>query len=109
MVNVFSPAVKRFRSEMWIFRSYQYKIRLMTIEFQHPHKLCISPFAVRLARVSKGLSQEALACQAQVSTSCIVRWECGHHAKPHPRTLWQVARALEVTVEDLLIVPEVNN
>lgn len=109
MVNVFSPDVKRFTGEMWIFRSYQYKIHVMTTELQPHHNIRISPLGVRLARVSKGLSQEALACRANVSTSCIVRWENGQHAKPHPRTIWQVARALEVAVEDLLIVPEVSN
>lgn len=59
------------------------------------------PRALYGARVSKGLSREALAERAGVSRETIRRIELGHFL-PQAKTLAAVASALDISTLDLL-------
>lgn len=52
-------------------------------------------------RKEAGLSQEALAAEAQVTGSTILRLERGEFARPDPEKLERIARALGFDAEDL--------
>ncbi len=52
-------------------------------------------------RAEAGLSQEALAAQAKVTGSTILRLERGEFARPDPEKLERIARALDFDAEDL--------
>jgi transcriptional regulator with XRE-family HTH domain len=57
---------------------------------------------VRLLRDSSGLTQQQLAVTANLSVSVISQIEQGKNADPRGSTLRAIARALGVTVDELL-------
>lgn len=57
--------------------------------------------AVRQAREAAGLSQEKLAREADVSYATISRIELLDHV-PTVTSLWHIARALKVSMDDLV-------
>jgi transcriptional regulator with XRE-family HTH domain len=61
---------------------------------------------VRAVRTERGLSQEALARQADVSLNVITRLERGVITDPHYSTISAIAEALGTTVTALLEEPE---
>jgi transcriptional regulator with XRE-family HTH domain len=52
--------------------------------------------------LGKGLSQEKLAQKAGVTYSILTKIECGHNTNPKVMNLVKLAKALGVTVTDLL-------
>lgn len=57
---------------------------------------------LRKVREAKGLSQERLARLAEVANNTIVKIEAGKNKNPTLDTLKKIARALEVSVDDLI-------
>ncbi len=57
---------------------------------------------IKRYRVEKGLSQEQLAQRASITYSTLAKLESGANQNPTVKTLQQVARALEVTLDDLM-------
>jgi transcriptional regulator with XRE-family HTH domain len=60
---------------------------------------------IRALRKERGLAQEALARRADVSLNLVGRLELGMVKNPHYLTLVGLARALDVTVEELVEAP----
>ena len=58
---------------------------------------------VQRARLEQGLSVRGLAARAKVDYSWLSRLERGRIGSPDARSLWRVARALEVEVADLYL------
>ena len=56
---------------------------------------------VRQLRESKGLSVRGLAGQAKVDATWLSRVEHDIYSSPDPRSLWRVAQALDIDVEEL--------
>jgi transcriptional regulator with XRE-family HTH domain len=63
---------------------------------------------IRAVRKERGLSQEALARRADLSLNVVARIELGIITNPHYLTLDSIARALDITVEELVEEPEVS-
>ena len=57
---------------------------------------------VKRLRGKTGLSQEKLACLADVSNNTIINIEAGKQGNPTIDTLKKVAKALSVPIEDLI-------
>ena len=57
---------------------------------------------LRKLREAKGLSQEKLARLADVANNTLIKMETGENKNPTLETLKRVAKALEVSVEDLI-------
>ncbi|PJA02089.1 XRE family transcriptional regulator [bacterium (Candidatus Gribaldobacteria) CG_4_10_14_0_2_um_filter_36_18] len=57
---------------------------------------------LRKLRKAKGLSQERLARLANVANNTIVKIEAGKNKNPTLNTLKKIAKALEVSVDDLI-------
>lgn len=57
---------------------------------------------LRKLREEKGLSQEKLARLADVANNTIIKIEVGKNQNPTLITLKKIARALEVSVDDLI-------
>ena len=57
---------------------------------------------MRRERGRKGLTQAELAERAGVGVNTVIRMEQGDARRAHVKTLWRVARALDVDVEDLM-------
>jgi len=53
-------------------------------------------------RNEKGLSQEQLAQKSGITYSTLAKLESGVNQNPTVRTLQQIARALEVSLDDLM-------
>jgi transcriptional regulator with XRE-family HTH domain len=53
-------------------------------------------------REAKGLSQERLARLADVANNTLIKMETGENKNPTLETLKKVAKALEVSVDDLI-------
>ena len=58
---------------------------------------------VQQLRLERALSVRALAARAKVDFSWLSRLEHGRFASPDARSLWRIARALEVEVADLYL------
>lgn len=61
---------------------------------------------LRDLRVANHWDMQTLARKIRVATSAVMRWEIGKN-KPHPRRVKQLAKALGVE-PDVLLVPEVE-
>jgi transcriptional regulator with XRE-family HTH domain len=57
---------------------------------------------IKLLREKKGLSQEKLARLADVSNNTIVNIESGKQGNPTIETVSKIAKALDVTIEELV-------
>ena len=57
---------------------------------------------IKRYRMEKGLSQEQLAQKAGSTYSTLAKLESGANQNPTVKTLQQVARALEVSLDDLM-------
>jgi transcriptional regulator with XRE-family HTH domain len=57
---------------------------------------------LRKLRESKGLSQERLARLSDVANNTIVKIEAGKNQNPTLETLKKIAKALEVSVDELI-------
>ena len=57
---------------------------------------------LRKLRKSKGLSQEKLARLADVANNTIVKIEAGKNQNPTLDTLKKIAKALEVSIDELI-------
>ena len=57
---------------------------------------------IKRYRAKKGFSQEQLAQTAGVTYSALSKIEAGYHTDPRVRTLQKIARALGVTIDDLM-------
>jgi len=57
---------------------------------------------VKRLREAKGLSQEKLARLADVANNTLIKMETGENKNPTLKTLKRVAKALEVSVDDLI-------
>ena len=57
---------------------------------------------VKKLRKAKGLSQEKLASLADVANNTLIKMETGENKNPTLETLKRVAKALEVSVDDLI-------
>ncbi|MBU0620079.1 helix-turn-helix domain-containing protein, partial [Patescibacteria group bacterium] len=57
---------------------------------------------VKRLREAKGLSQEKLARLADVANNTLIKMETGKNKNPTLETLKKVAKALEVSVNDLI-------
>ena len=57
---------------------------------------------MRKLREAKGLSQEKLARLSDVANNTIIKIEAGKNQNPTLDTLRKVAKALEVSVDDLI-------
>jgi len=57
---------------------------------------------VKRLRKAKGLSQEKLARLADVANNTLIKMETGENKNPTLETLKRVAKALEVSVDDLI-------
>jgi len=57
---------------------------------------------VKRLREAKGLSQEKLARLADVANNTLIKMETGENINPTLETLKKVAKALEVSVDDLI-------
>ena len=57
---------------------------------------------LRKMREAKGLSQEKLARLADVANNTIIKIEAGKNQNPTLNTLSKIAKALEVSVDDLI-------
>ena len=60
------------------------------------------PTIIRKLRKEKGLSQEKLARLSDVSNNTIVNIEAGKQKNPTIDTIRKIAKALDVSLEDLL-------
>ena len=57
---------------------------------------------VKRLREAKGLSQEKLARLADVANNTLIKMETGENKNPTLETLKKVAKALDVSVDDLI-------
>lgn len=57
---------------------------------------------IKKLREAKGLSQEKLARLADVANNTLIKMESGENQNPTLETLKKVAKALEVSIEDLI-------
>ncbi|MBI4837214.1 MAG: helix-turn-helix transcriptional regulator [Candidatus Portnoybacteria bacterium] len=57
---------------------------------------------IKRLREAKGLSQEKLARSADVANNTLIKMETGENKNPTLETLKRVAKALEVSVDDLI-------
>ncbi|MFH1232409.1 MAG: helix-turn-helix transcriptional regulator [Patescibacteria group bacterium] len=57
---------------------------------------------IKRLREAKGLSQEKLARLADVANNTLVKMESGENKNPTLETLKKVAKALEVSVDDII-------
>ena len=57
---------------------------------------------IKKLREDKGLSQEKLARLADVANNTLIKMESGENQNPTLETLKRVAKALEVSVDDLI-------
>ena len=57
---------------------------------------------VKKLRKAKGLSQEKLARLADVANNTLIKMETGENINPTLETLKRVAKALDVSVDDLI-------
>ena len=57
---------------------------------------------VKRLREAKGLSQERLARLADVANNTLIKMETGENKNPTLETLKKVAKALDVSVDDLI-------
>jgi len=57
---------------------------------------------IRRLREAKGLSQEKLARLADVANNTLIKMESGENKNPTLETLKKVAKALEISVDDLI-------
>ncbi|MEK7482653.1 MAG: helix-turn-helix transcriptional regulator [Patescibacteria group bacterium] len=57
---------------------------------------------IKKLRKSKGLSQEKLARLADVANNTIIKIEAGKNQNPTLDTLKKIAKALEMSVDDLI-------
>ncbi|MEA3249139.1 MAG: helix-turn-helix transcriptional regulator [Patescibacteria group bacterium] len=57
---------------------------------------------IRKARKKKGLSQDKLAHKADVAHNTVVKIESGENQNPTIETLRSIARALDITVDELI-------
>ena len=57
---------------------------------------------VKRLREAKGLSQEKLARLVDVANNTLIKMETGENKNPTLETLKKVAKALEVSVDDLI-------
>ena len=57
---------------------------------------------IKKLREDKGLSQEKLARLADVANNTLIKMETGENKNPTLETLKRVAKALEVSVDDLI-------
>jgi len=57
---------------------------------------------VKRLREAKGLSQEKLARLADVANNTLIKMETGENKNPTLETLKRVAKALDVSVDDLI-------
>ena len=57
---------------------------------------------IKRLREAKGLSQEKLARLADVANNTLIKMETGENKNPTLETLKKVAKALEVSVDDLI-------
>ncbi len=57
---------------------------------------------IKRYRSEKGLSQEQLAQKAGITYSTLAKLESGVNENPKVKTLQQIAKALDVSVDDLL-------
>jgi DNA-binding XRE family transcriptional regulator len=58
---------------------------------------------IKQLREKKGLSQEKLARNADVSNNTIVNLESGKQTNPTIETVSKIAKALDVAIEELLL------
>ena len=58
--------------------------------------------SIKKLREAKGLSQEKLARLADVANNTLIKMESGENQNPTLDTLKKVAKALEVSVDDLI-------
>lgn len=58
---------------------------------------------IRQLRTERGLSIRGLAARIKVDATWLSRLERGIYDSPDPRSLWKVARALDVEVADLYL------
>ena len=61
---------------------------------------------LRLIREMRGLTQGQLAVKSGVAQGNISRWESGERKNAKISTIGKLARALEATVSDLLVLPK---
>ena len=57
---------------------------------------------IKRLREAKGLSQEKLARLADVANNTLIKMESGKNKNPTLETLKKVAKALEISVDDLI-------
>ncbi len=57
---------------------------------------------IKKHRQKLGLTQEALARKAEISYNTVIKLECGGILDPRMETLVKLAKALEVTLDDLV-------
>lgn len=57
---------------------------------------------IRKLREKKGLSQEKLARLADVANNTIIKIESGENQNPTLETLQKVAKALDISIDDLV-------
>ena len=57
---------------------------------------------LRKLRKAKGLSQEKLARLADVANNTIIKIEAGKNQNPTIRTVQKIAKALDISIEDLI-------
>lgn len=57
---------------------------------------------IRKLREKKGLSQEKLARLADVANNTIIKIESGENQNPTLETLQKIAKALDITIDDLV-------
>jgi len=57
---------------------------------------------IKTFRKQRGLSQEELAREADVTYSTLIKLESGSNKNPTVKTLQQIAQALGVTLDDLM-------
>jgi DNA-binding XRE family transcriptional regulator len=62
------------------------------------------PQSIKVHRAIRGLSQEQLALQAGISRNSLVAIENG--SNPRIFTLQKIAKALDVTLDDIIITPK---
>ena len=60
------------------------------------------PKNIKKIREKKGLSQDRLAKLADVANNTIIKIEQGENANPTLDTLKKIAKALEVSIDDLI-------
>ena len=58
---------------------------------------------IQQLRLERNLSVRALAARAKVDASWLSRLEHGRYTSPDARSLWRIARALDVEVADLYL------